>query len=85
MYVTKKEVKKLIQKELFAVRELIAANPEVNTKLACKMLNVNRNWLSKNRHLFKGRVINRRGDLRFSTLKIIQFKKQGIEAVNFKE
>jgi hypothetical protein len=84
MYLHENQIKELISAEMFAVKELIQANLEVDSKLACKMLGCQRVWLVKNRRLFDARVINRRGDRRFSTVKILQFKKDGAKSLILK-
>ena len=81
MYLHENEIKKLINAELSAFKELVEATPEVDSKLACKMLGCGRLWLVKNKHLFGARVVNKRGDRRFSTIKILKYKRRGAEAL----
>lgn len=80
--VLRDEVKKIVRNELGVFRVLVGLHPEVKTDEACEMLNCSRPWLTKNKHLFNGRIINRRGDLRFSTTKIIQYKRALIDNQN---
>lgn len=58
------------------VNGLIALKPSMSTKEACKYLSCERHWLSKNRHLFGGRVVNKRGDLKFDATKVVAYKRK---------
>ena len=57
------------------VSGLIAIKPKMRTKEASKFISRHRTWLSENRELFDGRVINGRGDLEFDTMKLVEFRK----------
>jgi len=58
------------------VNGLVQLKPTMTTKEVCKFLNVERHWLSKNRHLFNGKVINKRGDLNFEASKVVTYKRR---------
>lgn len=55
---------------------LIRLIPMLNTKDACQLLSCNRRWLYENKHKFGAVTVNRRGDLNFSTTKIVEYKKK---------
>lgn len=68
------DVQNIVRAEIRGFKELISITPELTTKQACKMLGCERHWLSKNKHLFGGYVVNKRGDLKFPTNKILEYK-----------
>ena len=75
---TPEEVRRIAQRVVDANndinRALLEITPKVSTKQACKMIGCTRQWLSKNGHLFGCRIINRRGDMEFETIKIVRYK-----------
>ncbi len=58
------------------VNGLIALKPKYSTKEACAFLGCDRQWLSRNRHIFGGRVKNRRGDLEYDVTKVVCYKRK---------
>ena len=58
------------------VNGLIQMKPKFSTKEACVFLKCDRQWLSKNRHQFGGRVKNRRGDLEYDVGLVVLYKRK---------
>ena len=58
------------------INGLIELKPTMTTKEVCKYLGCERHWLSRNRNLFGGTVINKRGDLNFDATKVVAYKRK---------
>lgn len=61
------------------INGLVRLIPQMTTKEVVQYLGVSRQWISKNRDIFNGRVVNRRGDLRFPTAKVVEYKRKHLK------
>lgn len=60
-------------------RALLELVPTLSTKQACKLLKCGRKWLYRNKHLFGGQRVSKRGDLKFETIKIMRYHEKTLQ------
>lgn len=74
---TEQQVTEIAQRVYHKADELLfSIAPTLSTKQACEYLKCSRKWLYENRHLFEGKRVNIRGDYRFSTVKVVTYKRR---------
>lgn len=73
---TEERVRQLIQEYIQETEDsLVRLIPKLTTKEACEELKCSSKWLRENKDLFDAEIVNLRNDLRYSTVKVLRYKK----------